>query len=105
MNTGTCQLTQRELFARDQVTAEVRDAASAVRAAHERTLLAAREVTVALDLADAERERFRLGDSTLFVVNLREQAAVDAELRQVGANLDYLRALTIYEQVTAKLLP
>ena len=74
------QLTQRELFARDQVTAEVRDAASAVRAAHERTLLAAREVTVALDLADAE-------------------------LRQVGANLDYLRALTIYEQVTAKLLP
>ncbi len=99
------QLTQRELFARDQVTAEVRDAASAVRAAHERTLLAAREVTVALDLADAERERFRLGDSTLFVVNLREQAAVDAELRLVAANLDYLRALTIYEQVTAKLLP
>lgn len=99
------QLTQRELFARDQVTAEVRDAASAVRAAHQRTLLAAREVTVALELADAERERFRLGDSTLFLVNLREQAAVDAELRQVAANLDYLRALTIYEQVTAKLLP
>jgi len=99
------QLTQREMFARDQVTAEVRDAASAVRAAHERTLLAAREVSVALDLADAERERFRLGDSTLFVVNLREQAAVDAELRQVSANLDYLRATTIYEQVTAKLLP
>ncbi len=99
------QLTQREQFARDQVSAEVQDAASAVRAAHERTLLAAREVTVALDLADAERERFRLGDSTLFLVNLREQAAVDAELRQVAANLDYLRALTIYEQVTAKLLP
>ncbi len=70
-----------------------------------RTLLAAREVIVALDLADAERERFRLGDSTLFVVNLREQAAVDAELRQVAANLDYLRALAFYEQATARLLP
>lgn len=99
------QLTQREMFARDQVTAEVQDASSAVRAAHERTLLATREVTVALDLADAERERFRLGDSTLFLVNLREQAAVDAELREVSANLDYLRARTIYDQVTAKLLP
>jgi outer membrane protein, heavy metal efflux system len=99
------QLTQREQFARDQVAAEVRDAASAVNAAHERTLLAAREVTVALDLADAERERFRLGDSTLFVVNLREQAAVDAELRQVAANLDFLRARTFYEQASAKLLP
>ncbi len=99
------QLPQREQFARDQVTAEVRDAASAVRAGHARTLLAAREVIVALDLADAERERFRLGDSTLFVVNLREQAAVDAELRQVAANLDYLRALAFYEQATARLLP
>lgn len=98
------QLTQRERFARDQVSAEVRDAASAVRAAHERALLAASEVTVALDLAEAERERFRLGDSTLFTVNLREQAAVDAELRLVAANLDYIRALTVYEQVTAKLL-
>ena len=72
--------------------------------AHERAQLAASEVTVALDLADAERERFRLGDSTLFTVNLREQAAVDAELRLVAANLDYMRALTVYEQVTAKLL-
>ncbi len=45
---------------------------------------------MALDLADAERERFGLGDSTLFLVNLREQAAVDAELRQVASQLDYL---------------
>lgn len=98
------QLAQRERFARDQVTAEVRDAASAVRAAHERATLATQEVRVALDLADAERERFRLGDSNLFTVNLREQAAVDAELREVSAVNDYLRAQTLYEQVTARLL-
>jgi outer membrane protein TolC len=98
------QTAQRERFARDQVEAEVRDAASAVRAAHNRATLAKDEVQVALDLADAERERFRLGDSTLFFVNLREQAAVDAELRQVSSVNDYLRALTVYEQVTARLL-
>jgi outer membrane protein TolC len=98
------QLEYRENFAKDQVTAEVKDAASAVRAAHNRALLLQDEVTVALDLADAERERFRLGDSNLFTVNLREQAAVDAELRQVSAVNDYLRALTVYEQTTARLL-
>jgi outer membrane protein TolC len=98
------QFTQRERFTRDQIEAEVRDAASAVRAAHERALLAKEEVRVALDLADAERERFRLGDSTLFTVNLREQAAVDAELRDVGAVNDYLRAVTVYEQATARRL-
>lgn len=98
------QFVQRERFARDQVVAEVQDAASAVRAAHGRAGLAKDEVQVALDLADAERERFRLGDSNLFIVNLREQAAVDAELREVSAVSDYLRALVVYEQVTARLL-
>jgi outer membrane protein TolC len=99
------QYDQREQYARDQVQAEVLDAASAVRAAHNRALLAKNEVRVALDLADAERDRFRLGDSTLFTVNLREQAAVDAELREVAAVNDYLRALTAYEQATAQPLP
>lgn len=98
------QIEQRQKFAGDQVVAEVRDAASALRAAHERAKFAKDEVTVALDLADAERERFRLGDSTLFTVNLREQAAVEAELREVNAVSDYLRAMTAYEQVTAALL-
>jgi cobalt-zinc-cadmium efflux system outer membrane protein len=98
------QIEQRERFTRDQVEAEVKDAAGAVRAAHERALLARDEVRVAVDLAEAERERFRLGDSTLFTVNLREQAAVDAELREVSAVNDYLRAITLYDQVTARLL-
>lgn len=96
------QTRRKQEYARDQVEAEVRDAASAVRTAHDRAVLVRQEVEVALNLADAERERFRLGDSTLFTVNLKEQAAVDAELRSVSAVGDYLRALTVYEQVTAK---
>jgi cobalt-zinc-cadmium efflux system outer membrane protein len=99
------QFARREQFARDQVEAEILDAASAVRAAHQRAILTKDEVRVALDLAEAERERFRLGDSTLFTVNLREQAAADAELREVAAVNDYLRAMTVYEQATARLLP
>ena len=98
------QLALRERFARDQVATEIRDAAAAVRAAHERSELAQNEVEVALELASAERDRFDLGDSNLFTVNLREQAAVDAELRRVAASLDYQRALAFYEQATAELL-
>jgi outer membrane protein TolC len=98
------QLTLRERFARDQVATEIRDAAAAVRAAHDRSSLAQSEVEVALELASAERDRFDLGDSNLFTVNLREQAAVDAELRRVAASLDYQRALALYEQATAELL-
>jgi outer membrane protein TolC len=99
------QLTLREGFARDTVTAEVRDAASAVQAAHQRARLAMQEVTVALQLADLERDRFQLGDSDLIRVNIREQQAVDAELSLVAANLEYIRALVTYQQVTAQLLP
>lgn len=98
------QAGRREEYARNQVEAEVRDAASAVRNAHGRAVLAREEAEVAQDLAEAERERFRLGDSTLFTVNLREQAAVDAEIRKVTATGDYLRAMTVYEQVTARAL-
>ena len=57
-----------------------------------------------LGKTDAEREKFRLGDSNLFTVNLREQTAVDAELRDVGAVNDYLLAVTLYEQATARRL-
>jgi outer membrane protein TolC len=95
------QIQQREIFARDQVAAEVADAASAVRAAHERALLTTEEVTLARQLEEAERERFRLGGSTLFLVNLREQAAVDAAVREVAAHNEYFRALAQYELATA----
>ena len=95
------QLQQREAFARDQVAAEVADAASAVRAAHERVLLITEEIAVARELEQAERDRFRLGDSTLFLVNLREQATVDAAVREVAAHAEYFRALAQYELATA----
>ena len=88
----------------DQVSAEVKDAASALRTAHNRAQLATQEVQVALELADAERVRFDLGDSTLFTVNLRELAAVEAELREISAINDFLRALTVYERATAGML-
>ena len=91
------QIDHRERFTRDQIVAEVRDAASAVRAAHERVELVREELRLARELEEAERARFQLGDGTLFLVNLREQATADAANREVFALNDYFRAQAQYE--------
>jgi outer membrane protein TolC len=77
-------------FARDIVTAELRDAHSALVAAHARVALAREQL--ALTLEQAERSRFKLGDSTLLLVNLREQATTDAATQELEALGEYHRA-------------
>jgi outer membrane protein TolC len=91
-------------FLRDQVTAEVRDAASAVAAARARLELLGEEVRVSRELEEAERTRFELGEGTLFMLNIREQATLDAAVREVVAQADYQRARTAYEYATGSLL-
>lgn len=98
------QLDHRTQYARDQITAEVQDAISAVQTAYRRARLIAEEVQVARTLEDAERSRFELGDSTLFLVNLREQATFDAAVREVSAQADYYRAQALYELAIAEAL-
>lgn len=75
-----------------RIEAEVRDISSALRAGRERLALVRRELELATALAKAELERFELGDSTLLLVNLREQAAAEAGVREVDAMVDLHRA-------------
>jgi outer membrane protein, heavy metal efflux system len=96
------QLNQRVRFARDTVTAEVRDAYSALDAAYKRASLLREEVEVSQQLVVAERVRFELGEGTLFLVNLREQAAFDAVLREVAAVNEYFRARALYDFAIAE---
>lgn len=96
------QFDQRERFARDQIAAEVRDAYSALRAAWERARVLREEVEVARQLEIAERVRFELGEGNLFLVNLREQATFETELREVAAVAEYFRALALYEYAIAE---
>ncbi|MFO0560513.1 MAG: TolC family protein [Polyangiales bacterium] len=79
-------------FARDRVLADVRDAVTQLRAALLRTEITTREVQVATQVEQAERERFRQGDSNIFLVNQREQARAEAEQRRIDAITDWLRA-------------
>jgi len=79
-------------MARDVVALEIRDAHSALVAGHARVGLAREQLTAAHALEQAERSRFRLGDSTLLLVNLREQAATDAAVQELDALGEYHRA-------------
>ncbi len=66
--------------------------------------LAEKEVIVAEQVAAAERERFELGSSTLFTVNLREEEAAEARLRYVDALMVYWMADSTYPLILG-LLP
>ena len=89
---------------RDRLVNEVRDAASALAMAVEQVTVAEREVALATELVEAERERFRLGATSLLIVNIREQAASEAEIREVEARAAYHKALASLRAVTTELL-
>jgi outer membrane protein TolC len=89
-------------FARERIAVEVRDALVALDAARQRVEVARRELDLARQLEQGERARFDLGESTLLVVNLREQATVDAALREVDALADYHRADAAYRAATGE---
>jgi len=90
---------------RDKVMTEVRDNLSALHAAYERVGLAKGAADVARRLAQAELARFEYGSTSLLIVNLREQAAADAELKEIKALVDYHRAVVDLLAATAALEP
>lgn len=92
---------QAEL-ARDRIRAEVRDALSALEAARRRIDLARRELELARQLEAAERRRFEGGDSTLLIVNLREQATAEARQREVDALVEFQKAMASYRAAVAE---
>ena len=102
--TRVAQIDQRLQFQREQVSVEVRDAVSAVRAAYEGANVLEAEVLATRQVEDAERLRYDLGESTLFVLNQRELQTADAQIREVSALADYYRALALYELAIAQAL-
>lgn len=88
----------------DRIRADVQDAYSALRAAAAALDVIAEEVAVARELEALERDRFTLGDSTQFLVNLRELATAEAALRETRALADYHIALFLVEVATGEAL-
>ena len=90
-------LRQKYSFLQDKISLEARDALIALENAIRRLEIIRQELQVAENLARAEKTRFDLGDSTLLIVNLREQTAAEVALRLVGAEADYWVARAEYD--------
>lgn len=95
------KLDAQRKFLEDRIGADVKDALGAETAARARVTLARQELALATKLAEAERDAFALGHSTILMVNLREQAAAEAALREVVALADWQRAIAVFRAVTA----
>jgi len=96
------QLRRKEQFLIDKIEVEVRSAALAMDASHQRAALLGEEVAVARELQSLELDRYDLGDSDLFTVNLREEAAAAVEIRWLDSLAEYQRACALYQLVTAE---
>lgn len=97
-------LKQKYDYQKDKIVVEANDALIALENSLQRLEIVKQELIVAENLAKAEKARFDLGDSTLLIVNLREQAAAEVALRMVSAELDYWVATADYEAVLMKYL-
>ena len=92
--------TERD-FARDRIRADVRDALSAVEAAHRQIAQTRRNVELAEKLEQAEAVKFEQGAADLFALQIREQATFDARQLEVEAHAEFLRALANHRAAVA----
>jgi outer membrane protein TolC len=92
-------------FAQDQVSNEVLDDASALRAAQRRVDAAWDQTEASRLSAQAELRSFQLGSSDLIKVNLVEQYAITAESKWVEAQADHWTALARLEASVGGELP
>lgn len=78
---------------RNRVKVAIEDSVQAIDAAARRIELAELEVVAARKVEEAEKTRFKHGDSNILTVNLREQATADARVREVDAMIDLWKSI------------
>ena len=96
------KLEQEETFQRDKIKTEIQDSLSDMEALRKRVIVAEKEVKLARKLEELERDRFNLGDSTLLIVNIREQTAAEAAIREVRSLGDFQNSLANFRAVMAE---
>jgi outer membrane protein, heavy metal efflux system len=93
------QILQKEIFIKDKIRAEILDALSGVQNAGSEVIVSKKEAELAKKLEEMEKERFLLGDSTLFIVNLREQKTAEARIKYVKSLARHHTSLSVYKAV------
>ena len=98
---GLERIATEMLFARQKIAAEVRDAFSAWLAAHEQVAQTRLHVDLARELQEAEQTRFQQGATDLLALQIREQAAFEAQVSAAGTLADCFRAIAAYRAAVA----
>ena len=93
----------RERRVADQIQVELDNILANLNAALRLADLAEDEVVQANTMVTAERRRFSLGAGDFFLVNLREESAADARIRQIRADLRGRLATASYNAATMNL--
>lgn len=86
-----------------RIALQVMDAASELETTQERLDRAQRVYRLARELEEAERLKFRLGDSSLFLVNSRERATVEAALKVLEIRNESAQAQLLLRAVVGSL--
>ncbi len=86
-----------------QILLEVDDTVSELNQAFHRYQAAQQAYQLALQLEQGERTRFELGDSTLFLVNQRERATAEAQVKLIEVQAEYHQAAVQMMAVTGQL--
>lgn len=87
-------LSQKQLQA--EISNEIKDAVSYLETSRERIIKSRQAFEQLNQLAEAERLRFRYGNSNLFLLNQREMSAAQAETKLIDALSDHQKALANY---------
>jgi outer membrane protein TolC len=82
---------------------EVDDAVSAVRTSAERVKVAEEELALAKRLEQAERDRFEIGEGTLFLLNQRERGTAEAAVRWIDVLAEHQQALVALRAAAGEL--
>jgi outer membrane protein TolC len=93
----------RQRLIADQITTEVSNIIDNLSAALKIADLADAEVKQASQMVQAERTRFRLGAGEFFLVNAREEAAANAQVKAIRAKLAGRLAEASYNAATMNL--
>ncbi|MCE9501677.1 MAG: TolC family protein, partial [Leptospira sp.] len=83
------KLEEQEKFVRDRIAADVKNANSLLDATSKRIILVQKETESTKKLQIAEKFRYEVGESTLFLLNLRKQASLEAEIKVIEAQTEH----------------
>jgi outer membrane protein TolC len=100
------QLAAKQRLTQQKIAVEVRNALTAMNADYNQIEQARQTVQLAQRMEEAERTKFQQGASNILLINLREQATVDAQLMVIAAEADYFRsAAALHAAIAGELAP